>query len=129
MKPFTPINIFCINKKLLIKEPYIVHGDRQIFGHGAPTLFGPNRDNLGPVYVPEGTFFVMGDNRDNSNDSRFWGFVPREFVKGEAVLILWSAEQPCDWNAPLAKKMGCWIKSLFHFFTWTRWGRVLHFIN
>lgn len=48
------------------------------------------RDNLGPVTVPEDSFFVMGDNRDHSYDSRFWGFVKRSAVKGKAFLIYWS---------------------------------------
>lgn len=113
---------------LPVDEPYAVHGDRKIFGRGASTLFGRDRDNLGPIQVPEGRYFVMGDNRDNSNDSRFWGFVPREYVKGQAVIILWSAEQPCDWNTPILNKLGCWLKSVVHFFSWTRWGRILHFI-
>ena len=49
------------------------------------------RDNMNPVTVPQGHLFVMGDNRDYSHDSRFWGFVPLDDVKGEAFLIYYSA--------------------------------------
>ena len=49
------------------------------------------RDNFGPLRVPEGHFFMMGDNRDNSHDSRFFGPVPRRLIKGKAMIIYWSA--------------------------------------
>jgi signal peptidase I len=61
--------------------------ERIIPGHIQP------RDNFGPILVPEKSLFVMGDNRDNSHDSRFWGFVDLQEVRGKAFLIYWS------WNS------------------------------
>ncbi|MBN1383889.1 MAG: signal peptidase I [Elusimicrobia bacterium] len=49
----------------------------------------PQRDNFGPVSVPEGHYFMMGDNRDNSKDSRFWGTLDKKYVKGKPLLIYW----------------------------------------
>src|SRR6185437_2071053 len=50
------------------------------------------RENYGPVTVPSDEYFVMGDNRDNSEDSRYWGFLPRDYIKGNAMMVYWSYE-------------------------------------
>ncbi len=64
-----------------IEEPYVQHIDREII---------PERDRLPTVKVPPGHYFVMGDNRDNSADSREWGFVPRGQITGRALFVYWS---------------------------------------
>ncbi len=66
-----------------VKEPYTQHSQ--------PLLMLPERDNWGPITVPEDKFFALGDNRDDSSDSRFWGFLDRKDIRGKAWRIYWSA--------------------------------------
>ncbi len=104
------------NKKIyingeLLKEDYVQFTDPDI----RPAIEGP-RDNYGPLTVPLGKLFVMGDNRDNSSDGRFWGFVDLEAVRGKAFILYWS------WDVD---------KSLFSIgrFTSIRWGRIGHLVE
>ena len=66
-----------------LDEPYA----HFLFKDLADVPAGDVRRNFGPVTIPQGQYFMMGDNRDNSEDSRYWGFLPREYVKGKALFL------------------------------------------
>ena len=74
-----------------------VNGELQNEPYAQYIRTGANRSVFGPIVVPEGNLFMMGDNRDNSQDSRFWGFLPLHMVKGKAMFIYFSVE---DWLPP-----------------------------
>jgi signal peptidase I len=112
----------------LIKRVVAVAGDtvevrqKQLYVNGEPVTYplanftdphvrsGSPRDNFGPVTVPADRFFVMGDNRDQSYDSRYWGFADEKDVKGKAAFIYWS------WNS-----QATWA----HAVRWDRFGHLL----
>ena len=85
------------------------------------------KDNWGPHTVPEGQLLVLGDNRDNSRDSRFWGFLPADQVKGRALLVYWSYEARDDEYRPSG--LGEWLKDTFSALARTRWNRFFHVIR
>ena len=89
------------------------------------------RENYAKTTVPADFYFVMGDNRDNSQDSRYWGFLPRNYVKGRALMIYWSYESGREdyldeGVGASAKRM---VGVVTHFFTKTRWERIFHQIH
>ena len=83
----------------------------------APVNEGDPRERFGPVTVPADHYFAMGDNRDNSEDSRYWGFLPAHYVKGRALMIYWSFDEDEGGARPGTSFLG------------TRWSRLLHQIH
>ena len=86
-----------------LREPYAIHSDPTVKPGGYEY-----RDNYGPYTVPPGELFMMGDNRDNSNDSRYWGTLAMDLVKGRAMFLYWS------WDGERS---------------WPRWNRIGHLIR
>jgi signal peptidase I len=99
-----------------VAEPYAVH---------RPPLHLMN-EAMPPIEVPAGSLFVMGDNRDNSSDSREWGFVPVRNVIGEPLFVYWSYDAPSarwldeDWT----HQMAFCVSIAGNFFSRTRWSRM-----
>jgi len=85
----------------------------------------------GDVVIPPGHYFAMGDNRDNSLDSRYWGFVPRENIIGRPLFIFWSFDVPEETAEPkpISERIASFLHTTFHFFTLTRWKRVFHLVH
>ncbi len=85
----------------------------------------------GDIVVPPGKYFAMGDNRNNSLDSRYWGFVPRENIIGRPLFVYWSIVMPESGvdEVPLADRAGSTLHEFTHFFGETRWKRTFHRIQ
>ncbi len=121
-------------KKLLVDgveavEPYAVHRDPQVFeGEGLPAVL-EGRDALAPRTLPPSTFFALGDNRDESHDSRTWGPVPTGLLRGRALFVYWSVRPPDD---PISGRSAGVRRALdvaIHFFPRTRWERTFRSVR
>jgi signal peptidase I len=97
------------------------HVDYQVF----PAAYS-NRDNFGPFRVPEGQYFVMGDNRDNSQDSRVWGFLERRYVRGKALVIYfsWTPDPQAPRWSGIFSLFEILAYDLTHFPWRVRWDRI-----
>jgi len=127
-----------LDKDLYINEDWVDdstftwHRDERVF-HDLPSV-PPSarlRDNFGPSTVPEDHYFCLGDNRDQSYDSRFWGSVPAHFVKGRAFLIYWSfGGETSDgvWRG-LGNKLRQLAGTTLGFFSKSRWERTFHVVR
>ena len=129
-----------------VSEPYTVYklGDHQVFRDEFPRLnlpYGIEADwwlqmqklvEDGQLIVPSGHYFVMGDNRDDSSDSRYWGFVPQENIIGRPLVIYWSLNSFGDdmpQSPSASDKIFHFIYGALHIFQITRWDRTLRVVR
>ncbi|MGZ4898398.1 MAG: signal peptidase I [Candidatus Angelobacter sp.] len=128
-----------------LNEPYVIHslGDENPYRDEFPSA--PQQGQVTPEWpavmhehmkngellVPPDSFFGMGDNRDVSLDSRYWGFIPRENVIGRPLFIYWSFETPKDQyeRTAMAERVGFLVHVITHFFGETRWSRMFHLVH
>lgn len=115
--------------------------DKRLFVNGRPvaddsyTLHdrssSRSRDDFGPVRVPAGSYFCLGDNRDNSADSRFWGMVPANHLKGRALVVYWSFQEIAAPEEPhgLPGRLARIARLAIDFVSHTRWGRTLRIVR
>ncbi len=128
-------------------EPYAIHsrGDYNPYRDDFPAVRPTSDDQLysdwqihepeyiqgDDIVVPPNSYFGMGDNRDVSYDSRYWGFIPRENVVGRPTFIYWSFQTPPDQytKTSVGERVGFFVHILTHFFNDTRWSRMLHVVR
>jgi signal peptidase I len=131
-----------------LDEPYVIHNPndsynpyRDNFPAVPPSEFNgvnpdwaltmPQHIQGEDIVVPENSYFGMGDNRDVSLDSRYWGFVPKENVIGRPMFIYWSFETPPNqWEQrEIGQRLGFLAHVVIHFFDETRWSRTLRVVR
>ena len=135
------------NKQLIlnghpVNEPYAIHATSYIdtYRDNFPSSPNPglrpramemieNDVVNGELVVPAGSVFAMGDNRDDSDDSRYWGLVPRENIVGTPVIIYWSFEAPTQDLTNPNIGLDHIVDVIAHFFTKTRWNRTFKLIR
>jgi signal peptidase I len=127
-----------------LNEPYAVHiaGDLQHYRDDFPQPFPVPNENPhwwvemrryvhdGELTVPGNRYFVLGDNRDDSDDSRYWGFVPRENIEGRPLLIYWSMDPERPMAATLANDKLSQLADVFYYVLQIpRWHRAMHVVR
>jgi signal peptidase I len=134
-------NLFLNGKA--VNEPYVVHKTDFLIDYRdnfpgpvpLPEVTEAGRRMLaqhvkdGELIVPPGQYFALGDNRDLSLDSRFWGFVPRENITGKPVLVWWSYDAPREELERPGISLDHAIDLTLHLFTKTRWDRTLMLVR
>jgi signal peptidase I len=117
-----------INDQPLDESAYTFLSDP---GQDGGMLFDSRRDDMSEIRIPEGYYFVMGDNRDNSHDSRFWGVLPRDLIKGRALIVYWSYNVSREeyLEEGLLERAGQLADVAIYFFDRTRWRRFFKLVR
>jgi signal peptidase I len=111
-----------------IPEGFKLHKDSQVYEKNGYYRYDDSiRDNFGPVEIPPGQFFMMGDNRDESYDSRYWGFLPSDYIKGRPWVIYFSYD--AEENTHLKTSVRDRLERFVQYIPRARWGRILHVIK